>query len=143
MKKMLMLAFTFLLALTIHVGEASAVIVKDEEKVSFTMTENEKWFMKSDDLNSNHWTSHFGYRFTIFDTEGCAINARIMRMTLSGYEITVSEKNFSGDHFDFSATDRVETMPYKSHYLILTKDPDCGDVKVKGLYGFQFDQPEW
>ncbi|MCY8209113.1 hypothetical protein MOC28_16955, partial [Bacillus subtilis] len=21
--------------------------------------------------------------------------------------------------------------------------PDCGDVKVKGLYGFQFDQPEW
>lgn len=38
MKKMLMLAFTFLLALTIHVGEASAVIVKDEEKVSFTMT---------------------------------------------------------------------------------------------------------
>lgn len=51
MKKMLMLAFTFLLVLTIHVGEASAVIVKDEEKVSFTMTENEKWFMKSDNLN--------------------------------------------------------------------------------------------
>lgn len=96
MKKMLMLAFTFLLAFTIHVGEASAVIVKDEEKVSFTMTENEKWFMKSDDLNSNHWTSHFGYRFTIFDTEGCTINARIMRMTLSGYEITVSEKTSQG-----------------------------------------------
>ncbi len=96
MKKMLMLAFIFLLALTIHIREASAVIVKDEEKVSFTMTENEKWFMKSDDLNPNHWMSYFGYRFTIFDTGGCTINARIMRMTLSGYEITVSEKTSQG-----------------------------------------------
>lgn len=35
MKKILILAFTFLLALTIHVGEASAVIVKDEENSEF------------------------------------------------------------------------------------------------------------
>ncbi|KXJ35296.1 hypothetical protein AX282_06110 [Bacillus spizizenii] len=142
MKKILVLAFILLLVLTYNVGKASAVIVKDEEKVSFTMTKNEKWFEKSDDLNPNNWRSHFGYRFTIFETEGCTVNAKIMRMSLSGYEITVSEKSFSGDHFDFSATDQVETMPWKRHYLILTKDPSCGEVKIKGLYGFQFYDPE-
>ncbi|MGK9268822.1 hypothetical protein KXR56_19555 [Bacillus inaquosorum] len=135
--------FTLILALffmTISAGNASAAIVKNEEKVSFTMTENQKEFMMSDDSNPNRFPSQFGYRFTIFDAEGCTIHARLFRLSLSGNEITLSEKNFTGNHFDFSATDQTEAMPYKNHYLELTKDQGCGEVKVKGLYGYQFDE---
>ncbi|MCY7781993.1 MULTISPECIES: hypothetical protein [unclassified Bacillus (in: firmicutes)] len=139
MKKLFMLILA-LFFMTIDAGNASAAIVKNEEKVSFTMTENQKSFMMSDHSNPNWLQSQFGYRFTIFDAEGCTIHARIYRLSLSGYEIKLSEKSFTGNHFDFSATDQAEAMPYKNHYLELTKDQGCGEVKVKGLYGYQFDE---
>ncbi|AUZ26675.1 hypothetical protein BSBH6_01546 [Bacillus subtilis] len=138
MKKFLLL-FLALFLVTIHAGNASAAIVKNEEKVSFTMTENQKTFMMYDESNPNRFPSQFGYRFTIYDAEGCTIHARMFRMSLSGNEIMLSEKNFTGNHYDFSATDQAEAMPYKNHYLELTKDQGCGEVKVKGLYGYQFD----
>ncbi|MEI1421649.1 hypothetical protein EFK13_10340 [Bacillus cabrialesii] len=138
MKKFLLL-FLALFLVTIHAGNASAAIVKNEEKVSFTMTENQKTFMMYDESNPYRFPSQFGYRFTIYDAEECTIHARMFRMSLSGNEITLSEKNFTGNHYDFSATDQAEAMPYKNHYLELTKDPGCGEVKVKGLYGYQFD----
>ncbi|MDU0153775.1 hypothetical protein [Bacillus cabrialesii] len=137
MKKFLLL-FLALFLVTIHAGNASAAIVKNEEKVSFTMTESQKTFMMYDESNPNRFPSQFGYRFTIYDAEGCTIHARMFRMSLSGNEIMLSEKNFTGNHYDFSATDQAEAMPYKNHYLELTKDQGCGEVKVKGLYGYQF-----
>ncbi|KJJ42542.1 hypothetical protein UM89_06035, partial [Bacillus subtilis] len=91
MKKFLLL-FLALFLVTIHAGNASAAIVKHEEKVSFTMTENQKTFMMYDESNPNRFPSQFGYRFTIYDAEGCTIHARMFRMSLSGNEITLSEK---------------------------------------------------
>ncbi|ADM38037.1 putative biofilm forming exported protein [Bacillus spizizenii str. W23] len=93
--------------------------------------------MMPNESNPNRYPSQCGYRFTIFDAERCTVHARIFRLSLSGYEITLSEKNFTGNHFDVSATDQAEAMLFKNHYLELTKDQDCGEVKVKGLYGYQ------
>ncbi|MDO8225289.1 hypothetical protein [Bacillus cabrialesii] len=41
-------------------------------------------------------------------------------------------KEFTGNHFDFIATDRVEGDTYKNHSLVIEKNPGCGDVEIKG-----------
>lgn len=134
---------TLLLALNFNVQDSMAKITKEQTKVSFTMTEDNKGFLMGDDNNRNNYPTWLFYRFTIFNAEGCTLNIKLQRITLGGDLLTFSEKEFTGNHFDFSATDKVEGHPSRNHYLNITKVSGCGDVKIKGFYGFEHKEPDW
>ncbi|WP_426982562.1 hypothetical protein ACP059_13885 [Bacillus cabrialesii] len=51
-------------------------------------------------------------------------------------------KEFTGNHFNFIATDRVEGDTYKNHSLVIEKNPGCGGVEIKGKYGIDHDEPD-
>ncbi|XAZ10836.1 hypothetical protein HUS59_10895 [Bacillus velezensis] len=123
-------------------GIVSAKITKDEHKVSFKMTENEAGFFMADDTNLEYWPTKLGYRFTIYNAEGCTLNFKLQRITLAGYDFTLSEKNFTGNQLNLSATDKVEGDANRNHYLSITKGTGCGDVWIKGFYGFEHDEPD-
>lgn len=143
MKRLIIfVALTLLLVWNLSVQQAYAKITRDEEKVSFTMSEDVKGFFMADDTNSNYYPTRLGYRFTIFDAVGCTLNIKLQRITLDGYRVTLSEKEFKGNHFDFSARDMVSGTPNRNHYLEIIKKPGCGDVKIKGVYGFEHDEPD-
>ncbi|RAP10685.1 hypothetical protein HS3_01104 [Bacillus subtilis] len=36
----------------------------------------------------------------------------------------------------------MEGDPYKNHSLVIEKNPGCGDVKIKGKYGIDHDEPD-
>lgn len=135
---------TFLLALNFNVQDAMAKITKEQTKVSFTMTEDTIGFFMADSNNPNYYPTWPYYRFTIFNAEGCTLNIKLQRITITNRYFTLSEKEFTGNHFDFSATDKVAGTPNRNHYLEITKVSDgCGDVKIKGFYGFEHEEPDW
>ncbi|AEK88825.1 biofilm-forming protein [Bacillus amyloliquefaciens] len=41
------------------------------------MTENEAGFFMADDTNERYWPTKLGYRFTIFNAEGCTLNVKL------------------------------------------------------------------
>ncbi|WP_412676320.1 hypothetical protein [Bacillus licheniformis] len=141
MKKLLACTLlTLLLVLNFNVQNSMAKITRDQTKVSFTMTEDNTGFFMSDDTNPNYYPTWLYYRFTIFNAEECTLNIKLQRITLAGDHRTLSEKEFTGNHFDFSATDKVAGTPFRHHYLDITKVSDgCGDVKIKGFYGFEHE----
>ncbi|MED1741114.1 hypothetical protein P4U97_16630 [Bacillus swezeyi] len=141
-KMMVMLAFVLLAAWNLNAQHTLAKITKDETKVSFTMTEDNKGFFMADGTNSKYYPTWPYYKFTIFDAEGCTLNIKLQRITLSGNAITLSEKEFTGNHLNLSAADKVSGTPYRNHYLDITKVSGCGDVIIKGFYGFEHEVPD-
>ncbi|ASB53241.1 uncharacterized protein S100072_01905 [Bacillus velezensis] len=67
---------------------------------------------------------------------------KLQRITLAGYDFTLSEKNFTGNHLNLSAADKVNGDANRNHYLLITKGAGCGDVWIKGFYGFEHDEPD-
>ncbi|KKB71660.1 MULTISPECIES: hypothetical protein [Bacillus] len=145
MKKLLAYTvLTLLLVLNFNVQDSMAKITKDQRKISFAMTEDNTGFFMSDDTNPNYYPTWLYYRFTIFNAEGCTLNIKLQRITLGNDYYTLSEKEFTGNHFDFSAADKVAGTPFRNHYLDITKVSDgCKDVKIKGFYGFEHEEPDW
>ncbi|KFI01413.1 hypothetical protein P8879_02115 [Bacillus spizizenii] len=143
MKKLIVLTLVcFGLISGFNVQSADAKITTESTKVSFTMTEETKGFSMADYNNWHYHPTELWYKFTIFDAEGCTLKMTIYRITLGGWEFPRSVKEFTGNHFDFSATDRVEGDPYKNHSLMIEKNAGCGDVKIKGKYGIDHDEPD-
>ncbi|MDO3659631.1 hypothetical protein [Bacillus sp. C28GYM-DRY-1] len=124
------------------INSAAARITTEYKKVSYTMTEESTGFSMADYDNWNYYPTWLWYKFTIFNAEGCTLTMTINRITLSGWVFPRSVKEFTGNHFDFTATDRVAGDPYKNHSLEITKNPGCGDVKIKGTYGFDHEEPD-
>ncbi|WP_437131426.1 hypothetical protein [Bacillus atrophaeus] len=145
MEKLGLIIVAVLLTWCLSSGSVSAKITKDEHKVSFKMTENETGFFMADNTNERYWPTKLGYRFTIYNAEGCTLNFKLQRITLAGYDFTLSEKNFTGNHLDLSAIDKVDGDANRNHYLKITKVSGCGDVWIKGFYGFEHDEldEEW
>lgn len=69
-----------------------------------------------------------GYRFTIYNADGCTLNIKLQRITLAGYDFTLSEKNFTDNHLNLSAADKVNGDANRNHYLLITKGAGHGDV---------------
>ncbi|KXZ18114.1 hypothetical protein AXI59_16930 [Bacillus nakamurai] len=144
MKKIVLSAAAVVLVWILSIGDVSAKITKDEQKVSIQMTENETGFFMSDDTNLHYWPTKLGYRFTIYNAEGCTLNFKLQRITLAGFAFTLSEKNFTDNHLNLSAADQVKADANRNHFLEITKGAGCGDVWIKGFYGFEHDEPdEW
>ncbi|MDH5839825.1 hypothetical protein [Bacillus velezensis] len=43
---------------------------------------------------------------------------------------------------NLSAADKVNGDANRNHYLLITKGAGCGDVWIKGFYGFEHDEPD-
>ncbi|WGD59832.1 hypothetical protein P5660_15315 [Bacillus velezensis] len=76
------------------------------------------------------------------NVDGCTLNIKLQRITLAGYDFTLSEKNFTDNHLNLSAADKVNGDANRNHYLLITKGAGCGDVWIKGFYGFEHDEPD-
>lgn len=87
------------------------MLLKNEEIVSFTMTGNQKTFMMPDE------SIQVGFPLNYSDTDSqlCTVHARIFGLSLLGYEITLIEQNFRGDHFDLSASDQTRRCRSKTN----------------------------
>ncbi|MEC1021917.1 hypothetical protein P9B97_11180 [Bacillus paralicheniformis] len=144
MKKFLAcIVLTLLLMLNLNVQQTLAKITKDEKKESFIMAEENKGFFMADDTNPNYYPTWLYYKFTIFNAEGCTLNIKLQRISLGGNHYTLSEKEFTGNHLNLSAADKVAGTPFRNHYLEITKVSGCGDVILKGFYGFEHEEPDW
>ncbi|KAF6604441.1 MULTISPECIES: hypothetical protein [Bacillus] len=43
---------------------------------------------------------------------------------------------------NLSSTDKVDGDANRNHYLSITKGAGYGDVRIKGFYGFEHDEPD-
>ncbi|MCJ2145798.1 hypothetical protein ABE057_15765 [Bacillus paralicheniformis] len=144
MKKILFLIlFSIMMAFSFHIQPADAAVTKDEKKTTMTMTEDQVGFFMADSTNVNYYPTWLYYKFTIFNAEGCTLNIKLQRITLTGHAITLSEKEFTGNHLHLSAADKVSGTPHRNHFLDITKVSGCGDVGITGFYGFEHQVPDY
>ena len=142
MKKIIFLmVFSIITAFGFHIQPADAAVTKDEKKTTRTMTEDSVGFFMADSTNVNYYPTWLYYKFTIFNAEGCTLNIKLQRITLTGHAITLSEKEFTGNHLHLSAADKVSGTPNRNHFLDVTKVTGCGDVGITGFYGFEHQMP--
>ncbi|MDO8224731.1 hypothetical protein [Bacillus cabrialesii] len=138
MKKFLV-CILLCLALNLDVQYTIAMAAKDETKVSFIMTENQTGFFIPN-RNIPYDPGWLYYRFSILNTEGCTVNMKLERITLGGDYITLSEKEFFGNHYDYSAADDIPGTKLRNHYLAITKESGCRDVNIEGFYGAEYEE---
>ena len=61
----------------------------------------------ADSTNVNYYPTWLYYKLTIFNAEGCTLNIKLQRITLTGHAVTLSEKEYTGNHLHLSAADKV------------------------------------
>ncbi|MGE6629810.1 biofilm-forming protein [Bacillus sp. NPDC077027] len=142
-----MLALSFIVVFGLNIEKVSAKVIYQEENVDFTMTEQEKiLWIKGGQKNPDFYKSTFGYRFSILNAEGCTLKITLFRTSLSGTDFPSSIKEYTGNQYDLSATDRIESSGmyiYRPHGIEITKDEGCGDVEIKGVFGYQIQEPDY
>ncbi|MEG7378585.1 hypothetical protein V5785_04445 [Bacillus subtilis] len=136
--KKLLVCMLLCLALSLNVQTTIALAAKDETKVSFIMTKDQTGFFIANH-NNPYDPGWLYYRFTILNAEGCTLTMKLQRMTLGGDFITISEKEFTGNHFDYSAADYIPGTKLRNHYLDITKGSGCGNVSIEGYYGAEYE----
>jgi len=91
-KNLFLMLFSIMMACSFHIQPADATVTKDEKKTTMTMTEDQVGFFMADSTNVNYYPTWLYYKFTIFNAEGCTLNIKLQRITLTGHAITLSEK---------------------------------------------------
>ncbi|WP_049628280.1 hypothetical protein [Bacillus sp. JFL15] len=145
MKKLIVLTLICIgFILSFNTPSAEAKLTLDYKNVNFHMSEDSESFSMADYFDRNYDRTWLFYKFTINNAEGCTLNMKISRITLAGWVFPRSEKQFVGNYADYTATDRVEGDANRNHVLEITKNPGCGDVWIKGIYGFEHeDSFDW
>ncbi|MDI5789189.1 hypothetical protein PO124_14410 [Bacillus licheniformis] len=68
-----------------------------------------------------------------FNAEGCTLNIKLQRITLTGHAVTLSEKEYTGNHLHLSAADKVSGSPHRNHFLDITKCRGAGMLESQVL----------
>ncbi|UQE80437.1 hypothetical protein EFK13_07675 [Bacillus cabrialesii] len=76
------------------------------------------------------------------NAEGCTVNMKLQRITLGGDYITLSEREFTGNHYDYSAAEDIPGTKLRNHYLAITKESGCRDVNIEGFYGAEYEETD-
>lgn len=143
MKKLIVLTMICLgFMSSFSIPNAEAKLTLEYKNVNFHMSEDSESFSMADYFDRDYDRTWLFYKFTIRNAEGCTLNMKISRITLAGWVFPRSEKEFTGNYLDYTATDRVEGDANRNHVLEITKNPYCGDVWINGIYGFEHEEPD-
>lgn len=144
-RKLVLFTLCFIAMFSLNMEKVAAKTIYRESEVHFTMTEQEKLLWISGGQNNPHlYPSTFGYRFSILNADGCTLKITLFRTALSGMDFPSSIKEYVGNQYDLSATDRIVSSGryiYRPHGIEITKKEGCGDVEIKGVFGYQIKEP--
>ncbi|MDR0125264.1 MULTISPECIES: biofilm-forming protein [Bacillus] len=141
-----MMSLCFIVMFHFNIEKVAAKIIYREVEVDFIMTEQEKYLWISGGQNNpDQYPSTYGYQFSILNAEGCTLEVTLYRTSVSGTDFPSSVKEYVGNQYDLSATDRILSSGqyiYRPHGIKMTKKEGCGDVEIKGVFGYQIQAPD-